>query len=632
MTQIRELSQKLSDQIAAGEVIERPSSVVKELVENAIDAQATEVDITFLEGGLKQIIVSDNGTGIAEDDLPLAFKRHATSKITTTDDLFNILTLGFRGEALSSIAAVSRVEILTNTGEPQGIKAEIIDGKLTSQEPIAAKKGTQVKVNDLFYNTPARLKYLKSQKTEIAKMIDVVNQLSLSYPDLSFRLFNGSKRVSQTAGDGDLKKNIANIYGRQIAQKMVPFASENVDFEISGFLSLPEMTRSNRNYMSILLNGRFIKNYQLSRSMINGYGSKLMVGRFPVVVLNIKMDANLVDVNVHPTKQEVRLSKEAQLKELIEQTFKATLAKNNLVQDGLDNLVKPAQTQPKYQQTGLSLSKHQPRQFNYPNGQKYYQVEEESQTFEVNKQTHPVNVSDTWYENVQTQITLSPFDDDKSNSTKTQSSEKSQTSQFPDLEFVGQVHLTYLIAQSDDGMYLVDQHAAQERLNYENYRETIAEVSTDQQTFLTPMTIELSNSDYLKVQNYLEQLQELGIELRPFGGNTFIINSHPTWMVDNQESLIREMIEAILDNPKLTLKQFREQTAIMMSCKNAIKANHYLKPEEAQALLDQLSQAKNPYNCPHGRPVLIHFSQSDMEKMFRRIQQSHQRDDGELGE
>ncbi|MGX4763721.1 DNA mismatch repair endonuclease MutL [Holzapfeliella sp. JNUCC 72] len=631
MTQIRELSQKLSDQIAAGEVIERPSSVVKELVENAIDAKATEIDVTFLEGGLKQIIVSDNGLGIAEDDLPLAFKRHATSKITTTDDLFNILTLGFRGEALSSIAAVSQVEILTNTGETQGVKAKISKGEIKSKEPIAAKKGTQVVVNDLFYNTPARLKYLKSQKTEIAKMIDVVNQLALSYPNLSFRLFNGSKRVSQTTGDGDLKKNIANIYDRQIAQKMIPFSSENMDFEISGYLSLPEMTRSNRNYMSILLNGRFIKNYQLSRSIISGYGSKLMVGRFPVVVLNIKMDANLVDVNVHPTKQEVRLSKEAQLKELIERTFKQTLAKNNLVQDGLENLVRPAKSQPTYQQTDLTLSKNKPRQFNYPNGQKYYQIEEADESFEINE-SDKVKLSKTWNENVKAQVQTHPFEEETKTDQPLEAVQETKTSSFPDLYFVGQVHLTYLIAQSDDGMYLVDQHAAQERLNYEKYRETIAEVSNDQQTFLTPMTLELSSSDYLKVQNYLEELQTLGIELRPFGGNTFIINSHPTWMVENQESLIREMIDAILDNPKLTLKQFREKTAIMMSCKNAIKANHYIKPSEAQSLLDQLSQAKNPYNCPHGRPVLIHFSQTDIEKMFRRIQQSHQRDDGEIGE
>lgn len=628
MTQIRELSQRLSDQIAAGEVIERPSSVIKELVENAIDAKATEIDITFSEGGLKQIVVSDNGLGIAADDLSLAFKRHATSKITTTDDLFNILTLGFRGEALSSIAAVSKVEIVTNTGETKGIKAKVQEGMIKSQEPAAAKRGTQVIVSDLFYNTPARLKYLKSQKTEIAKMIDVVNQLALSYPDLSFRLFNGSKRLSQTTGDGDLKKNIANIYGRQISQKMIPFSSENMDFEISGYLSLPEMTRSNRNYISILLNGRFIKNYQLSRSIISGYGSKLMVGRFPVVVLNIKMDANLVDVNVHPTKQEVRLSKEAQLKELIEQTFKQTLAKNNLVQDGLDNLVQPAKYQPTYQQTDLTLSKSQPRQFNYPNGQKYYQIEEDIQPFEIN-QSDKIKLSPTWNENVKAQVQTRPFEEENQQLEEVQ---KSKTSSFPDLYFVGQVQLTYLIAQSDDGMYLVDQHAAQERLNYEKYRETIAEVSNDQQTFLTPMTIELSNSDYLKIQNYLEELQTLGIELRPFGGNTFIINSHPTWMVENQESLIQEMIDAILDNPKLTLKQFREKTAIMMSCKNAIKANHYIKPSEAQSLLDQLSQAKNPYNCPHGRPVLIHFSQTDIEKMFRRIQQSHQRDDGEIGE
>ncbi|KRN04208.1 DNA mismatch repair endonuclease MutL [Holzapfeliella floricola] len=628
MTQIRELSQRLSDQIAAGEVIERPSSVIKELVENAIDAKATEIDITFSEGGLKQIVVSDNGLGIAADDLSLAFKRHATSKITTTDDLFNILTLGFRGEALSSIAAVSKVEIVTNTGETKGIKAKVQEGMIKSQEPAAAKRGTQVIVSDLFFNTPARLKYLKSQKTEIAKMIDVVNQLALSYPDLSFRLFNGSKRLSQTTGDGDLKKNIANIYGRQISQKMIPFSSENMDFEISGYLSLPEMTRSNRNYISILLNGRFIKNYQLSRSIISGYGSKLMVGRFPVVVLNIKMDANLVDVNVHPTKQEVRLSKEAQLKELIEQTFKQTLAKNNLVQDGLDNLVQPAKYQPTYQQTDLTLSKSKPRQFNYPNGQKYYQIEEDIQSFEIN-QSDKIKLSPTWNENVKAQVQTRPFEEENQQLEEVQ---KPKTSSFPDLYFVGQVQLTYLIAQSDDGMYLVDQHAAQERLNYEKYRETIAEVSNDQQTFLTPMTIELSNSDYLKIQNYLEELQTLGIELRPFGGNTFIINSHPTWMVENQESLIQEMVDAIQDNPKLTLKQFREKTAIMMSCKNAIKANHYIKPSEAQSLLDQLSQAKNPYNCPHGRPVLIHFSQTDIEKMFRRIQQSHQRDDGEIGE
>ena len=317
MPKIHELSETLTNQIAAGEVIERPASVVKELVENSLDAGATRIRVDFVDAGLKQIVVQDNGTGIERDQVDLAFTRHATSKISNEHDLFKVSTLGFRGEALASISAVSHVEILTATNGAIGTRATFSGGNKKGQEDAASQKGTKITVQDLFFNTPARLKYLRSPRTEIMKIVDIINRLALGYPQVSFTLSNTGKILLRTTGNGNLKQTVANVYGRHIAEKMEDIEAEDTDFKVTGLISKPELTRSTRNFISILLNGRYIRNFQLNTAIMDGYGSKLEARHYPIAVVSIKVDPLLVDVNVHPTKQEVRLSKEKELSRLI---------------------------------------------------------------------------------------------------------------------------------------------------------------------------------------------------------------------------------------------------------------------------------------------------------------------------
>lgn len=338
MAQIHELSENLSNQIAAGEVIERPASVVKELVENSIDAHADRIRVNFVDSGLKEIVVQDNGSGIATNQLDLAFMRHATSKINNERDLFKVATLGFRGEALASIAAVSHVEIVTATADELGTRAVFSGGSKKLQESSAAQKGTKITVRDLFFNTPARLKYLRSPRTEMMKIIDIINRLALGYPQIAFTLSNQGKVLMRTPGNNKLAQTVANIYGRHIAEKMIPINNDDHDFEISGLISKPDLTRSTKNFISILLNGRYIKNFKLDTAILEGYGAKLTSRHYPIAVISIKVDPLLVDVNVHPTKQEVRLSKEKELSRLITTAISDALVNKELQSDAFENL------------------------------------------------------------------------------------------------------------------------------------------------------------------------------------------------------------------------------------------------------------------------------------------------------
>ncbi|MFR2079397.1 MAG: DNA mismatch repair endonuclease MutL, partial [Streptococcus sp.] len=342
MPKIIELPEVLANQIAAGEVVERPASVVKELVENAIDAGSTQITIEVEESGLSKIQITDNGEGMAQADVAMSLRRHATSKIKNQGDLFRIRTLGFRGEALPSIASISHLTIVTAAdGEVYGTKLVAKGGEIESQDPISTPVGTKITVENLFYNTPARLKYMKSLQAELAHIVDVVNRLSLAHPEVAFTLLNDGRQLTQTSGTGDLRQAIAGIYGLTTAKKMVEISNSDLDFEVSGYVSLPELTRANRNYITILINGRYIKNFLLNRAIFDGYGSKLMVGRFPIAVIDIQIDPYLaIDVNVHPTKQEVRISKEKELMALISSAIAQSLREQDLIPDALENLAK----------------------------------------------------------------------------------------------------------------------------------------------------------------------------------------------------------------------------------------------------------------------------------------------------
>ncbi|MGX7030315.1 DNA mismatch repair endonuclease MutL [Vagococcus zengguangii] len=695
MSKIQELSEQLANQIAAGEVVERPASVVKELVENAIDAGSTQIDINLEEAGLKKIQVIDNGEGIAADDVLNAFKRHATSKILTQDDLFRIKTLGFRGEALPSIASVSRFTLETSTGEEEGSYVYLEGGKVKEHKPHSLRKGTNITVADLFYNTPARLKYVKTLQTELSNIVDLLNRLAMSHPNIAFRLVHDGNQMLRTTGNGDLKQAIAGIYGVSTAKKMLAVAGEDLDFKVSGYVSLPELTRAGRQYISIIINGRYIRNFALNKAIIAGYGSKLMVGRYPIAVLQIEMDPLLVDVNVHPTKQEVRLSKEPELMHLIETSIKAVFEEQRLVPqvDTKDIFKKKVPKEKPVEQLSLTSEEVQARlnelkssansvtspmeqplrsatigktglTYDATSGRFYVdkqkvandvppvvaepntllaEVEAESTPIvptsptKIHKPTvHSTSMGSGIVDiaHVSLEKLAQPFGEEVAIESKHVTSEppvleltdvnEPTKKAFPHLEYFGQMHGTYLFAQSEEGLFIVDQHAAQERIKYEYYREKIGDVGSDLQELLIPIVLEYPRSDLLKIQEKESLLQEVGIHLEAFGSNSFIVRSHPTWYPKGEEeAIIREMIETLLHTGKVSVAKFREDTAIMMSCKKSIKANHHLEPNQARQLLEDLAKCQNPYNCPHGRPVLVHFTNKEMEKMFKRIQDPH---------
>ncbi|WP_242362636.1 DNA mismatch repair endonuclease MutL [Limosilactobacillus antri] len=663
MGQIHELNDILADQIAAGEVIERPASIVKELVENSLDAQSQRVDIIVENAGLDSIRVIDDGQGIAADDVELAFKRHATSKISSRHDLFRVQTMGFRGEALPSIASVADVELTTAVaGATAGRLVHLRGGELVANQPAPARRGTDVRVTELFFNTPARLKYLKSPHTELARITDIINRLALANPQVAFSFTHNGKELFRSAGNGNLQQVIATIYGIQAGRKMLAIQGTDNDFAVTGFVSLPELTRASRQYITIMINHRYVRNYALAKAIIQGYESKLMVGRYPVAVLNIELDPVLVDVNVHPAKREVRLSKEDQLAKLIAQTIRQRIARENLIPDvdadrfnpqpdpdlvndlnrrlteaavpygvhqagtpeSPSSTAKAASPQPTStakagadtvdSQIPAPVIIHQSSQLNSARMKEFdarYQdeklptgISDQGALQTADQQTPPAKA-----ENLELDV------HDKSNQA---------TGRFPDLQYIGQLQGTFLLAQASDGLYIVDQHAAQERINYERYRQEIGQVSADQQTFLVPLVLNYSTVDALTITNHADVLASVGLRLEHFGQNSFLLRSHPTWFKEGQEEdTVREMIDWLIKDGKLTVQQFRMKTAIMMSCKRAIKANHHLDDREARALLKRLPQCENPFNCPHGRPVTVHFNDRDLEKMFKRIQESH---------
>lgn len=650
MAKIRELDNVLADQIAAGEVIERPASIVKELVENSLDAASQRIDIIVENAGLDSIRVIDDGQGIAADEIELAFKRHATSKIANRRDLFRVRTMGFRGEALPSIASVADVKMTTaQAGTTAGVMIHLRGGETLAKRPASARQGTDVKVTELFFNTPARLKYLKSPHTELARITDIVNRLALANPHVAFSLTHNGKELFRTAGNGKLQQVVAAIYGVQVGRKMLPFIGEDPDFKIDGLVSLPELTRSSRQYITITINHRYVRNFELTKAIINGYRSKLMVGRYPIAVLNIQLDPVLVDVNVHPAKREVRLSKEPQLAKLIADVINRRISQENLIPDVDADQFGPTSDQVAALNQRLAEQSHpyhaEPVISDQPHHQEPARSGVAAAEMTDSQLGEPVIIHnqadlsspavtefDHRYAN---QPPAYPFGQPDEQAPASQSQAQNVDldvhdklnvgkKRFPELQYIGQLQGTFLLAQGGDGLYIIDQHAAQERINFEKYRAEIGQVSDDQQTFLVPLILNYSTVDALKITQHLDILNSVGIHLESFGQNSFILRSHPTWFKEGQEEdIVKEMIAWVINDGHLTVQQFRMKTAIMMSCKRAIKANHHLDDREAKALLHRLPQCENPFNCPHGRPVTVHFNDTDLKKMFKRIQDSH---------
>ncbi len=611
MGKIIQLDDLLSNKIAAGEVVERPASVVKELVENALDANSTIIEIEVEEAGLAKIRITDNGDGIEESDVLMAFQRHATSKIKNDQDLFRIRTLGFRGEALPSISSVSRIEIKTSTGE-EGTRLVLEGGHVEIFEKASSRKGTDIIVTDLFFNTPARLKYMKTVHTELGNITDIVNRLALSHPEVSFRLIHNDRKLLHTNGNGDVRQVLAAIYGLNIVKKMIPIEATSLDFTIRGWLALPEITRASRNYITTMVNGRFIKNYPLVKSIQEGYHTLLPIGRFPIALLNVEMDPILVDVNVHPSKMEVRFSKEAELNHLVTETIKNAFHQKELIPEGLKREPKQVERseQPSFDFEHLPVAKEAQPTFSF---EEFPQVEVQETIRELPVrpiESSQVKAARSFVE--EEMIASAPATVSKD--------EANVESRVPPLYPIGQMHGTYILAQNEKGLYIIDQHAAQERIKYEYFREKVGQVESELQEMLVPLTFEYSADEAIKIMEHKEQLEEVGVFLEPFGINSFIARSHPQWFPTGLEKeIIEEMLEQLLTMKKVDIKKLREEAAIMMSCKASIKANHYLQMSEIQALLDQLRRSSDPFTCPHGRPIIIHYSTYEMEKMFKRV-------------
>ncbi|MDJ0331754.1 DNA mismatch repair endonuclease MutL [Planococcus sp. S3-L1] len=599
---IRLMDEPLSNKISAGEVVERPTSVVKELVENAIDAGSTAIEVLLIEAGLTSIQIIDNGAGMDADDALLSFSRHATSKIANEHDLFRIRTLGFRGEALASIASVSKVTLHTSNGA-SGTFVQMEGGRLTEQRAGSLRKGTDMKIDQLFFNTPARLKYMKTLQTELGHTIDLLNRFALSYPGVAFKLMHDGRVILQTSGSGEIKRVLADIYGVAIAKKMIPFEGQSHDYKVSGYASLPEITRANKNYISLFVNGRWVKHYAIANTVHKAYHTFLPLERQPIVVLNIEGDPYLTDVNVHPSKQQIRLSKEKELMELIHETIRRTIS--SVVRAPIIDQPKPVKQAPT-KQLDLWKSSFTVQETKQLPAQEWSELPVEHETEVVQRQDEPLKGGTPFIEE------LPPLAEHE---------EQQESPQFPELEVVGQIHGTYIVAQSHDGFYLIDQHAAQERIKYEYFREKVGDIdSNERQTLLLPLTFHYSRDEALRLKDHLAVLADSGVFLEVFGDTSFIVREYPTWFPKGfEQEVIEDLIEQILNERKVDIKKLREDAAIMMSCKRSIKANHFLQKHDMERLLVDLKQAEQPFTCPHGRPVIIHFRTYDVEKMFKRV-------------
>ena len=644
MGKIKELETSLANKIAAGEVVERPSSVVKELLENAIDAQATEINIEVEQSGVSSIRVVDNGTGIAQEDLGLVFHRHATSKIVADDDLFHIRTLGFRGEALASISSVAKVTLKTCTDNENGHEIYAENGKIIHQKPAKAKKGTDIQVESLFYNTPARLKYIKSLYTELGKITDIVNRMAMSHPEIRISLVSDGKKLLSTNGSGRTNEVMAEIYGMKVAKDLVHISGDTSDYHLEGFVAKPEHSRSNKHYISIFINGRYIKNFVLNKAILEGYHTLLTIGRFPICYINIQMDPILVDVNVHPTKLEVRLSKEDQLYDLIVTKIREAFKDKILIpQNDLNHASKKNKVLETFEQQKINFEKQQSQigetsaPYVHDQKDKNHDVESHKNNLDSTSSTNneSTEVSNELHNHIDDSYLQSQkevlFDMEQNTSNEYEISNQqsndikgtvSQTPhrRVPYMEIVGQVHGTYIIAQNENGMFMIDQHAAQERIKYEYFREKIGEVTNEVQNLLIPLTFHFSKDEQMIIDQYKDELDKVGVHLEHFGGHDYIVNSYPVWFPKEEaEEIIKDMIELVLKHKSVDVKKIREDAAIMMSCKKSIKANHYLKNNEMADLIDQLRKAEDPFTCPHGRPIIINFSNYELEKLFKRV-------------
>jgi len=706
MGKINILSAELSNKIAAGEVVERPSSVVKELVENSIDAGSTNIKVIIKEFGIQQIRIIDNGSGISNDDLARAFLRHATSKISADYDLFHIETLGFRGEALASISSVSKVTIKSCAGEAQGKMLVLEGGKVVSEEYYAPIKGTDLSVENLFYNTPARLKYLRNPHTEQANITNIIHKFALSYPNVAFELHVDGKITFKTYGDGDVHKILSKIYNMGVARNMIEFSGNNDDYKVFGYISVPEETRASKNYINIFINGRYIKNYGIQNAIIDAYGTLLMINRYPLCVINIEMDPILLDVNVHPTKQEVRLSKEAELIRLIKEVIAERLSNYTYIPQGMNNVLTKKE-KAKIEKINFldeldnkfgdvedknifSEEKKEPEvdlevELSFPDTQEEvasHVIQEDELLFggdlltnsreektpvqskenafnqrsktqriksdlpDLSYSSHPRDNRNKFGDKptkkeIENFMNFSKKEDNSSYDDRTEKvvsnvvkddshfneikdakivqDDDTKVRTLPDLKVLAQIFKTYILSEADNKLFLIDQHAAAERYNYEKLQREFIERKNYKKQMLIPLMFDFSVEEAAEVRNNLEKFEELGIVFEEFGDNSYVVREFPGWIEEDEEQMIKIIVEKVLRNNNITFNELRNDAIAMASCKMSIKANQVLTDVEMNKVISDLYECKNPFTCPHGRPIITKMEKKDLEKMFKRI-------------
>ena len=601
MGKIQVMDSHLANMIAAGEVIERPSSVVKELVENSLDAGSKHISVYVFEAGRKKIIVSDDGSGMDKEDAILSFKRHASSKLLNDRDLFRIKTMGFRGEALPSISSVSKVTMLTSTGVGVGTKIVIEDDQMKVEE-TSLRKGTQMIVEELFYNTPVRLKFLKTDVTENANTLEVMQRLALSRSDVCFDFYIDNRLIFQTTGRNDLLEVIARIYSNDTAKKMIPVHFENYEFQISGYIGKPELNKSNRYFMITILNSRSVYLPKVQKAIMEAYSDFIFNSRYPFVVLKIDVEPSLVDVNVHPSKREVRLSNEEKITDTVFSLIRDTLLeKKPLTESNLNK--SPATSNP------LTLNDSSIDKIN-ETVSLLLDDDEGKEEIEI---TRPTITKETYVEPIK--VDYSSLDKEIINE---EIKEEKKEVKMPTLIPLCQIHDTYIVCQGEDGFYLIDQHAAQERVNYERLNKELNSTIQVSQ-LLVPIVINISPTQMMKLKERIALLKQIGINIELFGINTIRVNEIPLFIKEqNEEIYIEELINQVITKDKIDLESLRKHVISTFACKSSIKANHKLSIKEMEDVIKQLFSCANPTCCPHGRPTIVHFSKYDIEKMFKR--------------
>lgn len=626
---IRRLDQHVTNLIAAGEVIEKVSSVVKELVENSIDAGANNISISLTEGGLKEIVVSDNGKGMDPVDAKLAIEPHATSKIKEANDLFNIRTLGFRGEALASIVSVSQFKMKTCTLGSKGTMLVLKDGVLVSEAVISHPIGTEISVKNLFYNTPPRLQSLKGESSELSSVIDYVSRIALSSPKIAFKLSNNGKIIFQTYGSDNELEAIASIYGTDIAKDMIPIHNSEGNFRIYGYISKISSTRSNKNYINIIVNGRVIKNPPLVNAICDGYKTLLTIGRYPIAVIDILVDPSLIDVNAHPSKLEVRFADEDRLKEIIINTIQIALSRTDLTVS-LDSKANPTVTYEPEEDESSVVETVNDYVSNSDNAEKvlsdfeFDDFDEKVATeIKYNEIIENNNKSEDIFIRNNNEVKKETFSQQQYTFTSDDIDidlEKSKN-KLPKLFYIGQLFGTYLLCQNEGEFFVIDQHAANERINYEKILKELKKENNLNYELLIPIKLNFTASESILIEEKMETINKLGIELEDFGGGTYTVRKVPIWLIKGKEKeFVEEIIIHIINDRKQEKYQFLDSIAKSLACKKSVKANDYLSKIEIDYLLEDLEKCEKPFTCPHGRPVIIKFSKYEIEKWFKRVQ------------